>query len=185
MLLCSCLSRPDFVWSNTSEILSEDLLYIPRNDPTLSDINVPLVAKEEAALREIDSLLHSNGKSLQDFSSLPLPVVTSNFDVTNHLMLQELNYDRQALGIEATKLVKSLNSEQKHVFDNVMSSVYSPYGGFFFVYGYGGTGKTFLWNALSSSLRAKGEIVLTVASSGIAATLLPSGRTAHSRLEHL
>ncbi|XP_054808737.1 uncharacterized protein LOC129310855 [Prosopis cineraria] len=96
-------------------------------------------------------------------------------------MLQELNYDRQALGIEATKLVKSLNSEQKHVFDNVMSSVYSPYGGFFFVYGYGGTGKTFLWNALSSSLRAKGEIVLTVASSGIAATLLPSGRTAHSR----
>ncbi|XP_054797590.1 uncharacterized protein LOC129302722 [Prosopis cineraria] len=72
MLLCSCLSRPDFVWSNTSEILSEDLLYIPRNDPTLSDINVPLVAKEEAALREIDSLLHSNGKSLQDFSSLPL-----------------------------------------------------------------------------------------------------------------
>ncbi|XP_054805534.1 ATP-dependent DNA helicase RRM3-like [Prosopis cineraria] len=52
---------------------------------------------------------------------------------------------------------------------------------FFFVYGYGGIGKTFLWNALISVLRAAGEIVLTVASSGIVATLLPSGRTAHSR----
>ncbi|XP_028796091.1 ATP-dependent DNA helicase PIF1-like [Neltuma alba] len=41
--------------------------------------------------------------------------------------------------------------------------------------------KTFLWNALASSLRAQSKIVLTVASSGIAATLLPSGRTAHSR----
>ena len=44
-----------------------------------------------------------------------------------------------------------------------------------------GTGKTFLWNAIASTLRAKGDIVLTVASSGIAATLLPHGRTAHSR----
>jgi len=42
-------------------------------------------------------------------------------------------------------------------------------------------GKTFIWRALSSALRSKGEIVLTVASSGIAALLIPGGRTAHSR----
>ncbi|XP_019150494.1 PREDICTED: ATP-dependent DNA helicase PIF7-like [Ipomoea nil] len=42
-------------------------------------------------------------------------------------------------------------------------------------------GKTFLWRALSSALRSKGEIVLNVASSGIASLLLPGGRTAHSR----
>ena len=51
----------------------------------------------------------------------------------------------------------------------------------FFVYGYGGTGKTFLWKTLSASLRSKGEIVLNVASSGIASLLLTGGRTAHSR----
>ncbi|KAL6501376.1 hypothetical protein OROGR_026509 [Orobanche gracilis] len=50
-----------------------------------------------------------------------------------------------------------------------------------FVYGYGDTGKTFLWKTLSSAIRAKGEIVLNVASSGIAALLLTGGRTAHSR----
>ncbi|KAK9071641.1 hypothetical protein SSX86_008070 [Deinandra increscens subsp. villosa] len=54
-------------------------------------------------------------------------------------------------------------------------------GGVFFVYGYGGTGKTFLWNTLSTSIRSRNQIVLTVASSGIASLLLPGGRTAHSR----
>ncbi|XP_019177035.1 PREDICTED: uncharacterized protein LOC109172310 [Ipomoea nil] len=57
----------------------------------------------------------------------------------------------------------------------------SKYGGLVFVYGYGGTGKTFLWGTLSSALRSKGEIVLNVVSSGIASLLLPGVRTAHSR----
>jgi len=34
---------------------------------------------------------------------------------------------------------------------------------------------------MSAALRSKGQIVLTVASSGIAALLIPGGRTAHSR----
>ncbi|XP_022041030.1 uncharacterized protein LOC110943601 [Helianthus annuus] len=49
------------------------------------------------------------------------------------------------------------------------------------VYGYGGTGKTFLWKTLSAAIRSKGEIVLNVAFSGIASLLLDGGRTAHSR----
>ncbi|XP_076911125.1 uncharacterized protein LOC143568997 [Bidens hawaiensis] len=54
-------------------------------------------------------------------------------------------------------------------------------GGVFFVYGHGGTGKTFLWKTLSSAIRSQGNIVLNVASSGIASLLLFGGRTAHSR----
>ncbi|GJZ75855.1 anticodon-binding aminoacyl-tRNA synthetase, class 1a [Tanacetum coccineum] len=42
-------------------------------------------------------------------------------------------------------------------------------------------GKTFLYKTLTAALRSKSEIVLTVASSGIAALLLDGGRTAHSR----
>ncbi|GJT31526.1 DNA helicase [Tanacetum coccineum] len=44
-----------------------------------------------------------------------------------------------------------------------------------FVYGHGGTGKTFLWKTVFSSLRYEGKIVLAVASSGIASLLLPAG----------
>ncbi|GJV45250.1 DNA helicase [Tanacetum coccineum] len=52
-----------------------------------------------------------------------------------------------------------------------------------FIYGHGGTGKTFLWKVLISSLRSKGKIVLAVALSGIASLLLPAGRTSHLRFK--
>ena len=51
------------------------------------------------------------------------------------------------------------------------------------MYGCGGTGKTFLWNAIISRLRSEKLIVLVVASSGIASLLLPGGRTAHFRFK--
>ncbi|CAN7055491.1 unnamed protein product, partial [Brassica oleracea var. botrytis] len=44
-----------------------------------------------------------------------------------------------------------------------------------------GTRKTFLYQTIISRLRSRKQIVLPVASSGIAALLLPNGRTAHSR----
>ncbi|KAM0925378.1 hypothetical protein ACQ4PT_004241 [Festuca glaucescens] len=52
-----------------------------------------------------------------------------------------------------------------------------------FVSGHGGTGKTFLWRTVLAKLRSQGMIVLAVASSGVAALLLPGGRTAHLRFE--
>ena len=54
-------------------------------------------------------------------------------------------------------------------------------GGLFFLYGYGGTGKTYIWKTLYAAIRSKGDIVLSVVSSGIASLLLTGGRTAHSR----
>lgn len=137
--------------------------------------------REHAALREIEIFLQHNGKSLQDYPSLPIPQSSSSIDVSNNLILQEFSYDRCSLLAESERLVSALNDEQKHIFDIVMVALLSLSGAFFFVYGYGGTGKTFLWNALITTIRANGEIVLPVASSRIAATLLPSGRTAHSR----
>ena len=50
----------------------------------------------------------------------------------------------------------------------------------FFLNGPGGTRKTYLYHTLCHKLRSEGKIVLCVASSGIAALLLPGGRTAHS-----
>lgn len=64
-----------------------------------------------------------------------------------------------------------------------MSSVSRQKGGVFFLHGYGGTGKTFMWRTLAASLRSRCQIVLTVATSGIASLLLPGGRTAHSKFK--
>ncbi|KAL3623920.1 hypothetical protein CASFOL_032736 [Castilleja foliolosa] len=74
-----------------------------------------------------------------------------------------------------------MTTEQKGVYSNIIRDVNSDKGGVFFVYGYGGTGKTYIWRTLSAALRSKAHIVLNVASSGIASLLLPGGSTAHSR----
>ncbi|XP_074351458.1 uncharacterized protein LOC141690569 [Apium graveolens] len=54
---------------------------------------------------------------------------------------------------------------------------------FFFVFGSGGSGKTYLWRTLIYRLRLEGRIVLPVPMSGIAATLMPGRRTTHSRFK--
>jgi len=74
-----------------------------------------------------------------------------------------------------------ISDEQASIFDNIMCVVASQLGGVYFLYGYGGTGKKFMWKTLSSAMRSNGGIVLTIASSGIASLLLPGGRTTHSK----
>lgn len=76
-----------------------------------------------------------------------------------------------------------MNSAQKAAYDCIVNAVNGKLGGFFFVDGYGGTGKTYLWRALSYRFRSESKVVLNVASSGIASLLLPGGRTAHSLFE--
>lgn len=61
-----------------------------------------------------------------------------------------------------------------------MHTVDEDEGGILFIDAPGGTGKTFLLNLLLAKIRARGDIALATASSGIAATLLQGGRTAHS-----
>ena len=84
---------------------------------------------------------------------------------------------------ESEFLISQLNIQQRNAFDTIVQTVFSNKSGFYFVSRYGGTGKTFLWNAIVSHLRAREKIVLTVASSGVASLLLPGGRTAHSRFK--
>lgn len=79
-----------------------------------------------------------------------------------------------------------MNSDQRSIFDTIMSCQETKpldSHGVFFIYGPGGTGKTFLYNTILAKTRSQGRIGLAVASSGIAATLLSGGRTAHSRFK--
>ncbi|XP_076951359.1 uncharacterized protein LOC143624673 [Bidens hawaiensis] len=89
--------------------------------------------------------------------------------------------------LEIEKILLRNNSSLRRFntmsFPDLEFAVEKEKGGAFFVYGYGGTGKTFLWKTLELSIRSKGLIVLNVASSGIASLLLTGGRTAHSRFK--
>lgn len=66
------------------------------------------------------------------------------------------------------------------MYNTVIESVGLNQGKMFFLDAPGGTGKTFLITAILAEVRRQGKIALAVASSGIAATLLPGGKTAHT-----
>ncbi|XP_019150066.1 PREDICTED: uncharacterized protein LOC109146848 [Ipomoea nil] len=112
---------------------------------------------------------------------MPIPDKTSMGLSENMLIAEELAYDKESLKAEHETLVTQFTNEQKNVYDSVMHDIDSIGGGLFFVYGYGGTSKTFVWKTLSSKIMRHGDIVLNIASNGIASLLLPRGRTTHSK----
>ncbi|GKB01330.1 ATP-dependent DNA helicase PIF1-like protein [Tanacetum coccineum] len=113
--------------------------------------------------------------------SMPYPNQEYTMDGYNRLIYDELAYKKDELREQYQRLYGSLTSEQKGIYAIVMEAVDKDKGGMFFVYGYGGTRKTYMYKTMSVALRSQGEIVLNVASSGIVTLLLEGERTAHSR----
>ncbi|XP_076915330.1 uncharacterized protein LOC143574642 [Bidens hawaiensis] len=181
MLLSSSLSRPDFVWEKTWEYLSDGIIYTQQRILNIPDLSLPETQIKNLTLCEIEKYLLRNNSSLRRFQTMPYPDHDSIASSNNRLIVDELSYDTITLQNESHSLISSLTDEQRKVFDEIMNAVEANKGGVFFLYGYGGTGKTFLWKTLSVAIRSKGQIVLNVASSGIASLLLSGGRTTHSR----
>lgn len=133
-------------------------------------------------LYELEIILSSSGKSVQNYA-LQLPPEELMQQLNNRLLMEEKNYNRTALAEERDESVPRLNNDQRNIYELIINAFRAGRQELVFVYGHGGTGKTFLWKTIISALRCEGKIVLAVASSGIASLLLPSGRTAHSRFK--
>ncbi|XP_051223656.1 uncharacterized protein [Lolium perenne] len=84
---------------------------------------------------------------------------------------------------EDKSLESSLNPEQRIAYEEILAAVDGGEGGIFFVDGPGGTGKTFLYRALLARVRLERKIAVATATSGVAASIMPGGRTAHSRFK--
>ncbi|CAH9102710.1 unnamed protein product [Cuscuta epithymum] len=132
-------------------------------------------------LLEVEKYLQHRGKSLFYYDGMSRVTDLDIPSLDDVLIHEELRYDKHALAEEHDRLISALTEDQKRVYETMVSSVDAYYGGVFFLYGHGGTGKTYLWKTLSAYIRHQGNIVLNVASSAIASLLLPGGRTAHSR----
>ncbi|XP_073137512.1 uncharacterized protein [Henckelia pumila] len=131
-------------------------------------------------LLEIRRLLHQYKKKLDDFD---LPSISTDF--LGDFPLPRITKDELSIEIpeEDLRSIGHLNLHQKMAFDVVMESIVHNQSNIFFIDGPGGTGKTFLYRSILAHLRKNGKISIAVATSGITATLLPGGRTAHSRLQ--
>ncbi|XP_028193220.1 uncharacterized protein LOC114378805 [Glycine soja] len=144
---------------------------------------IQLTEKEtiHLCLTEIGNMLQANRRSLRDFPSMPYPIGYAPNQHHNKLIHNEMAYDKQMLVAEFNRTYHLLIDEQKSIVDTIIRVVDTQSTGVYFLYGYGGTGKTFVWTTLSSAIRSNGGIICTVASSGIASLLLPGGQTAHSK----
>ncbi|XP_074108457.1 uncharacterized protein LOC141533462 [Cotesia typhae] len=179
IVLTTCFpARAQMLWDNHKDSMTDDILYRHRtrcNDLTISFseamYNEALIAIEDLCIAIANLPISHFGMSSPNRSAS---------DLLNTDMNRELQYDTVQMASIVSRNVPLLNDEQKIIYDRIMLAVSAGQGGFFFLDAPSGTGKTFLISLLLAEIRSKNGIALAVASSGIAATLLDGGRTAHS-----
>lgn len=137
----------------------------------------PDIIHNQALIYIEDICLDTKGKSNEQLG-LPKPDRQNN--ACNPEIVREMNYDFDELTRFVTANQPKLVADQKIAYDTIVNAINCNEGGLFFLDAPGGTGKTFLLNLILATIRRSGKIILAVASSGIAATLLAGGRTAHS-----
>ncbi|ONM56619.1 hypothetical protein ZEAMMB73_Zm00001d021244 [Zea mays] len=135
---------------------------------------------QQMVLIDIRNILQSMGK---DINTFPLPAIIDIYD-DSHGTDREI-YEEECIEptTEDVAMKETLNEEQRSAYDKILSVVDTNNGGVFFVDGPGGTGKTYLYKALLAALRSQDKIAVATATSGVAASILPGGRTAHSRFK--
>ena len=136
----------------------------------------------DLALADLASLAERHGRTMDE---LNLPAPTRIFGVPGEaaVLTDELSYDRRQLNEDFDRAISLGNAGQQFAITAVTNAVDRHTGQHFFLDGPGGTGKTFVERACLAYVRSHGAIALAVASSGVAALLLPNGRTAHSRFK--
>ncbi|KAJ0760860.1 putative DNA helicase [Helianthus annuus] len=184
MLLFCDIARPAVLWEEHWRKMSDDILLNLNRSTNQLNRCINDFDLQQYVLFEIEQLLNSStpSASLSNYG-LPMPCTALLASMRNRLLMEEKCYDRDALNAQHSQLHSLLNADQLQVYDIVMNSYERKSQTLLFVYGHGGTGKTFLWTTIISAFRSLGRIVLAVAASGIASLLLPSGRTAHSRFK--
>uniref|UniRef100_K3YMG7 ATP-dependent DNA helicase n=1 Tax=Setaria italica TaxID=4555 RepID=K3YMG7_SETIT len=120
-------------------------------------------------LIDIKNMLRSMGKDIRTF---PLPEIDDTYDDATsipHEIFEEASNDQ--------------NLQDRDAYNDIMSKVDTEQDGLFFVDGPGGTGKTFLYKALLGTLHNQNKLAIATTTSGVAAYIMPSGRTTHSRFK--
>ncbi|XP_028556791.1 ATP-dependent DNA helicase PIF1-like [Dendrobium catenatum] len=169
--------------TNVLQLWNEYYMDLSHDYQTIKDISYDDCVSK--ILLDINLFLERMGRSIDDFDLPELPHVQEIFhdlndELNNREISEELNVITPA---EDINIIHTLNSSQKNAFEEIINRVNQKHHGMFFIDGPGGTGKTYLYRAILSTLRNEGHITITTATSGVAASILPGGRTTHSRFK--
>ncbi|XP_044272021.1 uncharacterized protein LOC123015966 [Tribolium madens] len=167
LLFCQ-VDDPVQLWNDFKRFMMEDFTRRDRMEEREAEIR---------ALQKIQFILMINGRRLSQFGLEDPPEFRPN--------LVEDDIDQVREREIGETMLERLNVDQRNVFDVVMRAIENNNEArrYFFVSGAAGTGKTFLYNTLITVLNGRGEKVVAIAWTGIAAALLKHGRTVHNRFK--
>uniref|UniRef100_UPI00358FB29D uncharacterized protein n=1 Tax=Myxine glutinosa TaxID=7769 RepID=UPI00358FB29D len=179
IIICACSpSNPEQLWHNHQDSMTEDILYQAQQESKNPNLQFTSAMYNQALVLIENTVQSMAGKDLQQ-CGLPAPVRTEPATLSRE-MLQATTYDIQQLQQYVHQNEPLLVPDQKEAYTRIKQLLTSDSGGIVFLDAPGGTGKTFLINLILAQVRSLQQIAMAVASSGIAATLLTGGRTAHS-----
>ncbi|CAK1594996.1 unnamed protein product [Parnassius mnemosyne] len=181
LVFCN-VSKPFELWDKFKDNFIEDYVRDFQRLYPDADINLHLENFTNRALLALQDILFYIGGNTLPYYGLPPPQASDGIvDNLNREYIEHTNFDPVELQHMINQNEPRLNNEQNQVYRLLIDSVNNANaGGVYFLDAPGGTGKTFLINLLLAKIRSEKKIAVAVASSGIAATLLPGGKTAHS-----
>ncbi len=124
--------------------LSDDIEAMTRYERADPIVTLSEDALQDHALYEIDQVLMRNGHRMEDFPTLPKSNYIPSVHGGNRLVEEELAYDRHSLTADANNAKDRLNDDQCNTYETILNVVTNKEGKLFFVYGNGGTSKTFV-----------------------------------------
>ncbi|XP_059629827.1 uncharacterized protein LOC132272750 [Cornus florida] len=160
------------LWDDYFEAMSEDFLPDPNSLPDYQLMET---------LKSIENYLISMGRSINDYDLPNIDYANdsnsydSSREITNEMAIVTPSDDYNA--------IVNLNNEQENAYKTILECIISNQPNIFFIDGPRGTGKTYLYRALLAKVRSEHGIALATATSGVASSLLPGGRIAHSRFK--
>ncbi|GFW00167.1 ATP-dependent DNA helicase [Trichonephila clavipes] len=155
IILVFCqVGDPMKLWEKHRDSLSEDVKKQIEAQQGNIDLYLDIVYNQCLILLE-DIVISMSGKDLLQFGFLS-PSREARSAISNHQYVKELAYDTVHLSEIVAENVPKLNQEQKEIHDKILNSISSNSG------------------------QCERSIAIAVASSGIAATLIDGGKTAHS-----
>ena len=182
---------PFDLWNNFKDQMSDDYIY--KKKTLLGGATVLLTSEQlreayDCCLLDLNDLLRMHNKYINDFEGFHMPTIDTRSAESDEFfglpvcIIEQLRLCREAENSEDPRLLP-FNNDQRRIFDTITGAVEDDRSRVFYVDGPGGTGKTYVFNAVLDHVRRQGHIALAVAFSGTASLLLKGGRTAHSQFK--
>ena len=132
-------------------LMADDIQYQFIENINNKSYTIPESTVKDFLLDDLTTLFARNGGNIRDHN-IPTRSNPCSASRGNRLIEEELSYDAGDLLLKSREMITSLNDEQLHAFKTITSAVNENRPTFYFVSGYGGTGKTYLWNTIVTYL---------------------------------